>query len=119
MGMIDSNAKLATAQVVTATGDTPGTNIYDCGSAHNASLGLSDELWIQAIVDTKATSGGAATVQGAGPGAAQGVCKGNLCGVSELVQQQWNNKHACGGDHGRVVAECAHNVFTPKGKNYG
>lgn len=63
MGMIDSNAKLATAQVVTATGDTPGTNIYDCGSAHTTSLGLSDELWIQAIVDTKATSGGAATVQ--------------------------------------------------------
>lgn len=62
MGMLDQNTKLATAQAVTNMGDTPSTNTYDAGSAHAADIGLADFVWLEATVDTKATSGGAATV---------------------------------------------------------
>ncbi len=64
MGMLDQNTKLATAQAVTSTGDTASTNVYDFGSAATADAALvGEELWINALVDTTATSGGAATVQ--------------------------------------------------------
>ena len=64
MGMLDQNTKLATAQAVTSTGDTASTNVYDFGSAATADAALvSPDLWLNALVDTTATSGGAATVQ--------------------------------------------------------
>lgn len=63
MGMIDNSTKLAIAQAVTATGDTASTNVYDFGSDASAGAALNRNLWIQAQVDTTATSGGAATLQ--------------------------------------------------------
>lgn len=64
MGMLDESTKLATAQAVTSTGDTVSTNIYDAGSVHNADISMTGEnLWINAVVDTTATSGGSATLQ--------------------------------------------------------
>lgn len=64
MGMLDNSTKLATAQAVTATGDTASTNIFDTGSAQSSDISLTGEnLWINAVVDTTPTSGGAATVQ--------------------------------------------------------
>ncbi len=64
MGMLEQSTKLATAQSVTSTGDTASTNIYDAGSVHNADISMTGEnLWINAVVDTTATSGGSATLQ--------------------------------------------------------
>ena len=64
MGMLDNYGKLASAQAVTATGDTASTNIYDNGSANASDNSMTGEnLWINAVVDTTATSGGAATMQ--------------------------------------------------------
>ena len=63
MGMLDQYGKFDENKVVTATGDTPSTNIYDSGSIASSDFGLSDEVWINAICTSKATSGGAATVQ--------------------------------------------------------
>lgn len=64
MGMLDNSLKLATAQTVTSTGDTASTNIYDNGNAQSSDISLTGEnLWINAVVDTTATSGGSATVQ--------------------------------------------------------
>lgn len=64
MGMLDNSTKLATAQAVTSTGDTASTNIYDSGSANSSDISMTGEnLWINAVVDTTATSGGSATVQ--------------------------------------------------------
>jgi len=63
MGMIDNNTKLATAQLVTAVGDTPSTNVYDSGDANTAEMGQQNNLWVNAVVATTATSAGAATVQ--------------------------------------------------------
>lgn len=64
MGMLDSSLKLATAQAVTSTGDTASTNIYDHGNDQSSDISLTGEnLWINAVVDTTATSGGSATVQ--------------------------------------------------------
>lgn len=64
MGMLDQSTKLATAQTVTAIGDTVSTNVYDFGSAPTADAALtSPYLWLNAQVATTATSGGAATVQ--------------------------------------------------------
>lgn len=64
MGMLDNQIKLATAQAVTSTGDTASTNVYDTGSAQTGDIGMTGEnLWINAVVDTTATSGGSATVQ--------------------------------------------------------
>ena len=64
MGMLDQSTKLATAQAVTATGDTASTNIYDALSDANGDISMTGEnLWINASVDTTATSGGSATMQ--------------------------------------------------------
>lgn len=64
MGMLDNSTKLATAQAVTSTGDTASTNIYDSGSANSSDISMTGEnLWINAVVDTTATSSGSATVQ--------------------------------------------------------
>ena len=64
MGMLDNYGKLASAQAVTATGDTASTNIYDNGSANASDNSMTGEnLWVNAVVDTTATSGGAATMQ--------------------------------------------------------
>lgn len=63
MGMLDNNTKLATAQAVTATGDTASTNTYDCGTTDAAMALTGENLWINAVVHTTPTSGGAATIQ--------------------------------------------------------
>ena len=64
MGMLDQSTKLASAQAVTSTGDTASSNVYDNGSVNSSDISLTGEnLWINAVVDTTATSGGAATLQ--------------------------------------------------------
>lgn len=63
MGMLDLNTKYSIAQAVTSTGDTASTNVYDVGSANSSDIGLNDELWINVVCSTTATSGGSATVQ--------------------------------------------------------
>lgn len=63
MGMLDLNTKYSIAQAVTSTGDTASTNVFDTGSAASSDIGLNDELWINVICSTTATSGGSATVQ--------------------------------------------------------
>lgn len=63
MGMLDVNAKLASAQAVTSTGDTASSNVYDLGSANSSEMGFAEHLWVNAVVDTTATSGGSATLQ--------------------------------------------------------
>lgn len=63
MGMLDQSTKLATAQAVIATGDTPSSNVYDFGNAPTAGVALQERLWINAVVANTITSGGAATVQ--------------------------------------------------------
>lgn len=63
MGMLDVNTKLSAAQAVTSTGDTASTNIYDNGSANASEIGLTEEIWLNVICSTTATSGGSATVQ--------------------------------------------------------
>jgi hypothetical protein len=64
-GMLDSEIVFAEAQTVTATGDTASTNVYDCGGANgqgdNGQTG--ENLWVNAVCSTTATSGGGATVQ--------------------------------------------------------
>lgn len=64
MGMLDKETVLADAQAATDhTTDTPSTNVYDTALV-SPTLGLTGEnLWIQALVSTAVTSGGAATVQ--------------------------------------------------------
>jgi hypothetical protein len=65
MGMLDSELQFSIAQVVTATGDTVSTNVYDNGGANgqgdNGQTG--ENLWINALINTTATSGGSATIQ--------------------------------------------------------
>ncbi len=64
MGMLDQNTKLASAQTVTSVGDTASTNVYDFGSAPTADASLAaPDLWLTAVVDTTATSGGGGFVQ--------------------------------------------------------
>ncbi len=64
MGMLDQSTKLATAQAVTSIGDTASSNVYDSGSANSSDISMTGEnLWINAVVDTTATSGGSATLQ--------------------------------------------------------
>lgn len=64
MGMLDSQLVLAEAQAVTLVGDTGSTSSIDNSSAALGSAGLTGEnLWVQAICSTTATSGGGATVQ--------------------------------------------------------
>jgi hypothetical protein len=62
MGMLDTYTKLATAQAVTATGDTASTNVYDAGSAAASDIGTADHLYLNVNCDTAATSSGAATL---------------------------------------------------------
>jgi hypothetical protein len=63
-GMLDQEIIFAEAQTVTATGDTASTNVYDNGNANTGDNGLTGEnLWVQALCSTTATSGGAATIQ--------------------------------------------------------
>ncbi|SNR73765.1 hypothetical protein SAMN05192560_0779 [Methylobacillus rhizosphaerae] len=62
MGMLDKEAKFATAQAVTATGDTASSNVYDAGNAASSDIGLARELWLNVSVRDAATSGGAATL---------------------------------------------------------
>lgn len=65
MGMLDQEVIFSDAQVVTATGDTPSTNVYNTGGANGqGDAGQTGEnLWINAFINTTVTSGGAATVQ--------------------------------------------------------
>lgn len=64
MGMIDSQLVFAEGQAVTATGDTASTNVVDTRAANLGDAGQTQEnLWVQAICTTTATSGGSATVQ--------------------------------------------------------
>jgi hypothetical protein len=65
MGFQDSELQFSIAQTVTATGDTASTNVYDNGGANgqgdNGQTG--ENLWINAVINTTATSGGSATIQ--------------------------------------------------------
>jgi hypothetical protein len=65
MGMLDSSLIFCEAQAVTATGDTPSTNVYDTGNANGSGDAgeTTENLWINATCTTTATSGGSATVQ--------------------------------------------------------
>lgn len=59
--ILDNQATYATAQTVTATGDTASTNSYDHGpGSAGAALG---DLMLVAKTNAAVTSGGAATVQ--------------------------------------------------------
>jgi hypothetical protein len=63
MGMLDSELIFASAQIPTAIGDTPSTNVYDTGSAagnaQEAEAAMTGEnLWIDAICNTPPASGG-------------------------------------------------------------
>jgi hypothetical protein len=63
--LLDNELFLSNAQAVTATGDTASTNVYDTGGSNGQNnLALTGEnLWINVVVNTTATSGGSATVQ--------------------------------------------------------
>lgn len=65
MGMLDQEVMFADGQLVTATGDTASTNVYNTGGANgqNEAALTSENLWINALVKTTATSGGSATIQ--------------------------------------------------------
>jgi hypothetical protein len=63
MGMLDSELVLATAQIPTAIGDTPSTNVYDTGSAtgnaQSAEEALTGEnLWLNVVTNVIPSSGG-------------------------------------------------------------
>lgn len=63
MGMLDNYTKLASAQAVTATGDSASSNVYDAGSAAASDIGTANNLYLNVNCDVTATSGGAATLQ--------------------------------------------------------
>lgn len=65
MGMLDQEVMFADGQTVTAIGDTASTNAYNTGGANgqNEAAMTGENLWINAVVKTTATSGGAATIQ--------------------------------------------------------
>ena len=65
MGMLDQEVMFADNETVTATGDTASTNVYDTGGANgqNEAALTGENLWINAVVRTTATSGGSATIQ--------------------------------------------------------
>lgn len=63
MPMLDINLRFSAAQAVTSTGDTASTNAYDAGNAAASDFGMVDDLWMNVMVNTTATSGGSATVQ--------------------------------------------------------
>lgn len=74
MGMLDSELVFAEGQAVTNVGDTPSTNDYQAANAYLGSAGLTGEnLWVQALCSTTATSAGAATVQAVLQDSADGV----------------------------------------------
>ena len=74
MGMLDSELILASAQVVTLETDNASTNDYDSCSANASDAALTGEnLWINAVVNTTATSGGSATVQAVLQDSADGI----------------------------------------------
>ncbi len=61
MGMLDQSTKRVTAQAVTTT---VSSNVYDSGSANLSDISMTGEnLWINAVVDTTATSDGSAGLQ--------------------------------------------------------
>jgi hypothetical protein len=63
MGYLDSEVVLSAAQAVTLVADDVSTNAYDSGQTF-ANAGMTGEnLWVNVIVNTTATSGGSATVQ--------------------------------------------------------
>ena len=65
MGMLDNEVMFSDAQAVTLVGDDASTNVYDSGGANGqGDAGQTGEnLWVNAVVNTTATSGGAATIQ--------------------------------------------------------
>jgi len=65
MGMLDQEVIFSDAQTVTATGDTASTNVYNTGGANGqGDAGQTGEnLWVNAFINTTATSGGSATIQ--------------------------------------------------------
>jgi hypothetical protein len=58
---IDSQELFASAQAVTATGDTASTNVLDTGAAQDEGIG--EEVLLVVLCTTTPTSGGAATIQ--------------------------------------------------------
>lgn len=92
MGMLDSEVIFAESQAVTSTGDTASTNIYNNGSAALGDAGQTGEnLWVQAICSTTATSGGGATLQVALQDSADGatfadVAVGPVVALANLVK---------------------------------
>jgi hypothetical protein len=61
--MLDSELVLSAAQIPTAIGDTPSTNVYDTGSAAGNAQSAEEaqtgeNLWLNVIVNTPPTSGG-------------------------------------------------------------
>ena len=66
MGMLDNELVFSDAQAVTAVGDDASTNVYDTGGSNGqGDAGQTGEnLWVNVLVNTTATSGGAATIQG-------------------------------------------------------
>lgn len=70
MGMLDNEVMFSDAQTVTAASDTPSTNVYDTSSGQSPTANgqgdagqTGENLWINALVNTTATSGGSATMQ--------------------------------------------------------
>ncbi len=74
MGMLDSQLIFAEAQAVVNVGDTASASAYNAGNAYLGDAGLTGEnLWVQALCSTTATSGGGATVQAVLQDSADGV----------------------------------------------
>lgn len=72
--MIDSKLVFAEGQAVTNVGDTASTDVYQADNAYLGGAGLTGEnLWVNALCSTTATSGGAATVQAVLQDSADGV----------------------------------------------
>ena len=65
MGMLDQSTKLDFQKSATgfSIGDTPSTNVYDTADPNSTEIGLNDNLWLNAQVNTAITSGGSATLQ--------------------------------------------------------
>lgn len=57
--ILDTQLSMSDAQAVTATGDTPSTNIIDTGLGDS---GAGEPLWLRVATKNAVTSGGAATV---------------------------------------------------------
>lgn len=65
MGMLDQEVIFSDAQAVTAIGDDASSNVYNTGGANGqGDAGQTGEnLWVNVLVNTTATSSGAATIQ--------------------------------------------------------